>query len=122
MFRPERAKALREQAGLTYDEVARETGASSDTVKSWEKPSTKKTPTGSNLVAIARLYGCRPEEFFEEPRVRAPGVVFQVSPDLPAELRRIAVDAARDINRRYREMLASQIPPSSAAATKNTPS
>lgn len=86
---------------MTQQEVAAELGVAVHTVDSWERKN--KIPRGDTLVAMARLYGRRAEEFFESARAQAPGVVFTASDDLPLDLRKEAITAARNINRKYRK-------------------
>lgn len=87
---------------MTQQEVAAELGVAVHTVDSWERKN--KIPRGDTLVAMARLYGRRADEFFAEAHSATPGVVFSASEDLPPELRKEAVVAARNINRKYRKL------------------
>lgn len=102
VFDGKRAQLFRTGLGLTLDEVGSEIEVASHTVESWERKG--KRPGSENLIALARLYGRRPEEFFSDAAPIEPGIALTASPDVPDELRREAFRIAQDLNRRYREL------------------
>lgn len=69
----EHMKSERLRAGLTTQEVAARIGVHVNIVQRWERDEAE--PMGSNLIKLARLYGCTPEYllgFTDEREERVP--------------------------------------------------
>lgn len=58
-------KALREQAGLSMDELAKAVGVSRQSLSAWEGG--KAWPNSMYLQPLARALGCTVEELFHAP-------------------------------------------------------
>ena len=55
-----KARAWRVNAGLTQDDVSKALQKNKGTIVMWEKG--KRKPDKANLEALARLYGCKPNQ------------------------------------------------------------
>lgn len=60
-----RVKQLRERTCLTQKEAAAAVGCSPSKIRDMEADS-PKVPSADTVVAMAALYGCRAEDFFQE--------------------------------------------------------
>lgn len=56
-------KIIRKRAGMTAQEVATKIGVSISTVFSWE--SGKTSPDSTNVIQLARLYGCTADDLIK---------------------------------------------------------
>src|SRR5436190_19046644 len=61
-----RLRELREQKGLTQDQLATLAGVKRDAVARWE--SGRREPSWSNVVALCRVLHVRADAFLEKPR------------------------------------------------------
>lgn len=52
-------KAERIRHGFTLEQVSEKLGVHTNAISRWENKHTE--PTASNLIALAKLYGCSPE-------------------------------------------------------------
>jgi transcriptional regulator with XRE-family HTH domain len=65
-----RLKELREQAGLTQQELAERTGFTASGVSQWEMG--RRVPAWPHVVALAEALGVTPDAFLAEPQARPP--------------------------------------------------
>jgi len=58
-------KQLRNDVGLTIEEICKEIDASSSTIRNWEQGRHEPTMSAEKMIKILKLYGCSLEEFNE---------------------------------------------------------
>lgn len=59
-------KKMREKAGYSQESAARELGVSWQTISRWERAGkTKRLPKTEELYYLAKLYKCKPSDFYK---------------------------------------------------------